>query len=126
MLNPDVFEKIISYCQNARDITHFELYYEHTQATISKGIFGINRKRRPIIDISQKQIGRIRLGVFFLDLTYCHFTWKEKDFSFESCVEEIKKSVSQERISLSGSYSIPMIEEDPLLTMPGPPGNLNQ
>ena len=104
MLNPDVFEKIISYCQNATHITHFELYYEHTQATISKGIFGVNRKRRPIIDISQNQIGRVRLGLFFLDLSYCCLTWKEKDFSYESCVEQIQNIPSEEKISISGSY----------------------
>ena len=42
-----------------------------------KGYFEINiRKRRPIIDISQNQIGRVRLGLFFLDLSYCCLTWK--------------------------------------------------
>ena len=111
MLNPDVFEKVISYCQNATNITHFELYYEHTQLTISKGIFGINRKKRPIVDISEKEVGRVRLGVFFFDLTYCSFTWKEKDFSYENCIEQIKTSSAKQKIALSGSYSFPIIEE---------------
>ena len=98
MLDPEVIEKLVSYCQNVSHISHFELFYEHTKTTISKGIFSINRKRRPIIDISQNQTTRVRLGLFFSDNTHTSLYWNEADMTFDSCVDDItKKTATRDR-----------------------------
>ena len=37
MLDPEVIEKLVSYCQNVSHISHFELFHEHTKTTIFEG-----------------------------------------------------------------------------------------
>ena len=94
MLDPEVIEKLVSYCQNVSHISHFELFHEHTKTTISKGIFSINRKRRPIIDISQNQTVRVRLGLFFSDNTHTSLSWTGENMTFDSCVDDITKGIA--------------------------------
>jgi hypothetical protein len=124
MLDPDVIEKLVSHCQNVSHISHFELFYEYTETTISKGIFGINRKRRPIIDISQIQSGRVRLGLFFSDQTHTSFSWNEDEVSLDFCMGQISKASSQKRQKVSHSRFAVQIDDGHFIEVFDPRQNM--
>ena len=93
-MDPEVIEKLVSYCQNVSHISHLNCFM-NIQNDNSEDIFLLIEKE----DQSQiyrkiKQLGFV--WDYFSQIIHTSLAWTDENMTFDSCVDDITKGIASE------------------------------